>query len=144
MKKIIIAFACIISVLLFSNIAMADYVSSDSGQLSGYNVTIKNKIWSSLKVASASTTFGATGLASTTHVHAYFYWIDLSTGGPGVPPETGDIYESSNGQYWAECYETIPNTSARIFYKVVSYHNASYNGGTYSHTPLTTCVQGYD
>lgn len=129
MKKKIMAIVLIL-VLSLQISGVAAYGSQHNGSLDGVNITVSNTINADKKKASAQTWTNSP--APSTSVNATFYWIDVNNDTIGTEYKNGGGYGSSS----------ISSTSLagtpKVYYKVVSNHSVSYNGGRYSYPNMTT------
>ena len=130
MKKKIMAIVLIL-VLSLQISGVAAYGSQHNGSLDGVNITVSNTINADKKKASAQTWTNSP--APSTSVNATFYWLDFERNVTGTEYRNGGGYGSSSISV------TISDESLR-YYKVISNHSVSYNGGRYSYPNMTTVV----
>lgn len=137
MKKNIIVLAIVLGLLLLQTKEVCAFGASDSGTIAGGEVgyEFSNCIIISKQGGNAKT--HTTNLYAGATANATFYWTDYEG------EQFGSTYKHSSNNGDAEVYADSLEETETYYYRVVSYHVASYyynnNHASYSNTLTTYC-----
>ena len=122
MRKSLLLLVLVIGMLAMQTRFVNAYGSQQTGTINGVNVTFSNYLDSSQKQGDASTQTTSQYAAAT--VQATVYWVDYSSLNFGTSYKHFENFGSASvvADYLSEQY--------KYYYKVSSYHTASYGGQT--------------
>ena len=122
MRKSMLLLVLVIGMLAVQTRFVNAYGSQQTGTINGVNVTFSNNIDTGKKQGGASTQTTSQYAAAT--VQATFYWVDYGSQSFGTSYKHFESYGS------ASVVADVLTDDDMYYYKVSSYHTASYGGQT--------------
>lgn len=130
MKKKVFILLAIIAVVVIQSTSVLASRSQQTGMIGEVDVRVSNEISDTKRIASAITWTSSPD--ATASVNATFYWTDYDN------TYMGSTYKSTGNHGSAGVYGIGTEQNRDVYYyKVISNHSATYNGGSYSYSNLT-------
>lgn len=128
-KRVIVIISMVLVMGLMISVAYA--ANPETGWIGTVSYEFSNYISSTKTSANAKTHTSSVYAAAT--ANATFFWVNYDT------QSFGSSYKHDSNYGNAEVYADSTSGTGKYYYKVVSYHSASYDGTTVSKT-ITTFV----